>query len=166
MFSSKCKSAQSKRNSAVEFSNANAEPGLGLSEDSEGIGSDKSTSDGDEEEEGDDQEESSTSSDSVTSDSETESVIGGDYEHGTNDNDDVIKGLSIVGTGYRMCGTWSPGRALAGAHGETAGGGISADPLRTAVFNNSSALKANREVDSRREGVDRALAEYWQRRAP
>ncbi|CUT99007.1 Clusterin associated protein 1 [Echinococcus multilocularis] len=159
MFSSKCKSAQSKRNSAVEFSNANAEPGLGLSEDSEGIGSDKSTSDGDEEEEGDDQEESSTSSDSVTSDSETESVIGGDYEHGTNDNDDVIKGLSIVGTGYRMCGTWSPGRALAGAHGETAGGGISADPLRTAVFNNSSALKANREVDSRREGVDRALAE-------
>ncbi|VDK35670.1 unnamed protein product [Taenia asiatica] len=159
VFTMKGKSTHGKKNGAVEFSNANAQPGLGLSEDSEGTGSDKSTSDGDDEEEMDDQEEPPTSSDSVISDSETESVIAGDHEHDANDNEDVIKGLSIVGTGYRMSGTWSPGRARARVHGEVAGGGISADPFRMTVFNNSSALKASGEVDLRREGVDRALAE-------
>lgn len=138
----KGKSTQGRKRGAVEVSNANAEPGLGLSEDSEGIGSDKSTSDGDDEEEMDDQGDSPTSSDSVTSDSETENVIAGDHEHDVNDNEDVIKGLSIVGTGYRMSGTWSPGRARARVHGEAAGGGISADPFRMNAFNNSSALKA------------------------
>ncbi|KAL5106099.1 Clusterin-associated protein 1 [Taenia crassiceps] len=159
IFTLKGKSTQGKKNGAVEFSNANAEPDPGLSEDSEGTGSDKSISDGDNDEEMGDQEESSSSSDSVTSDSETESVIAGDHEHDANDNEDVIKGLSVVGTGYRMSGSWSPGRARARAHGETASGGISADPFRMTVFNNSSALKANGEVDLQSDGVDRALAE-------
>lgn len=119
-----------KKNAAMEFSNANVEDGLGLSGDLEGNDSDKSTADSDDDDDQECSSGSSSSSDSITDDTDSDIRAGGD----DGDHDDVIKGLSIIGTGYRMSGTWSPGHTLSNTHNEISKTGLSA-------YNNSSVIK-------------------------
>lgn len=73
-----------------DFSNANADMGFDFEDES-------STSE-------------TAGSSSASSDSSTDSMTNSDGDHSNEDaENDVIKGLNIVGNGYQMSGTWSPG---------------------------------------------------------
>ncbi|KAM7536551.1 hypothetical protein Aperf_G00000085300 [Anoplocephala perfoliata] len=89
-----------------------------------------------------------SSSDSVTDDSETDSG----RECDANDNDDVIRGLSIVGTGYRISGNWTPGRSREKLESN------SSSPFGIKLHDNFSALKRD-DGEQRQDDVDRAFAE-------